>query len=1304
VADDRPALRPVDFDPFAPASAREAVLALTEPQAEIWTAAAMGPEANCSFNQCFAFELHGPLRVESLRAALDQAVARHEALRTVIALDGTSQTVRPPFSVDMPLIDLSAVDPAGQQLEFERALQQECETPFDLAEGPLVRAFVVRESADRHRFVLTVHHIVCDGWSSSVLFSDLGLLYAADCVGIPARLGPVASYREYIAARTSREQLVVAAADEEYWAAQYPSGAPILELPLARARPAAKTYRSGRVQLRVDNELYAAARKTGARSGATLFATLLAAYQALVYRLSGQSDFVVGIPFAEQPQLENSTLVAHCVNTVPLRARLDPAAPFAEQLRTVRQELADAQDHSRLTFGSLVRRLRIARDPSRTPLVAITFAMDKLGAPFDFGDVSIAALATPKSYSNFELMINIVDNGSELVVECDYNADLFDGPTVRRWLSHYESLLLGIVARPECALDALPILDDHEQLAVETGAGVSAFPQDRQLDMASEGGLPNLPFDRPESPGERSERGVVSRAVSGAAGAVERLAGDVGVSAERVALAAWVVVLAAYSGKSTVSVDVAADGAAARVEVDADSGLSFVSLAGLLSRSLDGSGSSAPVGPAVFVLEHGGGGFDAVASGASVALRLESGGGEDLLVASYDVGRFERSTVVRMLGHLETVLSQAMASGGAVKVGDVVVVPAAELALLQSWNATRVRWDGAATLVSLFGAVGGGSDAVAVQFGSRAVSYEEFERLARRVAGRLVELGVGRGSFVGVLCERSVELVAALHGVVMAGAAYVPLDPEYPPDRLDYMAGETGMRVVLCQGRLGGMIERTDVTMVDLERLLAGGAAGAGDSDFGPEAVDPDELAYVFYTSGSTGRPKGVANAHRGVANQLLWMQDRFGLGPGDVVLQKTPFSFDASVWEFFWPLQVGARLVIAEPGGHRDPAYLVQTIVRHGVNTIYFVPSMLRLFLEHPAAASCTSLRRVFCGGEALARDLQDRFFAVLPDAELHNLYGPTEAAIDVTAWQCRPDDSRRVVPIGAPIANTTIHILNDRLQPVPIGIPGELHIGGVQVAVGYVNRPELTAQAFIPDPFDPPGRLYKTGDLARWLPDGQVDYLGRLDHQIKLRGQRIELGEIEAVLRQHPAVTEVVVVAREDRRGDQRLVAYLTPSSHASSGLVETLRSELRRTLPEYMVPSHFVSVAAIPLAPNGKVDKKSLPAPDWEAVTTGTQHVAPRTPTESRLATIWADALGIASPGVHDDFFDLGGHSLEAAQVVITLRSAFQLDIAMRHLFERPTIAALAEIIDVLAVSAGNGGRQRDDARSDREEIEI
>jgi acyl carrier protein len=474
MADADPVLRPVDFDPFAPASARPARLPLTEPQAEIWTAAAMGREANCSYNQCFAFELRGVLRIESLRTALRQAIARHEALRAVIAPDGTGLEIRPPFSVEIPLVDLSELDPAAQAHELGALLEHECETPFDLAEGPLIRATVLRESADRHRFVLTAHHIVCDGWSSAVLFSDLGLLYAADCVGIPAQLGPAASFRDYIAEQTSPAQLAAATADEEYWAAQYPDGAPVLDLPLAGPRPRTKTYRSGQEHLTIGPERYTDLKAVGASAGATLFATLLAAFEVLVHGLSGQSDFVVGIPLAGQAGLDNSSLVAHCVNTVPLRARLDPDAPFAEHLRVVRQELVQAQRHSQATFGTIVRRLRLPRDPSRTPLVAITFTTDKIGAPFDFGDVVIASLTSPTSFSNFELGINLVDSGSEIVVECDYNSDLFDGPTVARWLSHYATVLDAIVARPDSPVGGLIVLDTADEQTISDDANADA--------------------------------------------------------------------------------------------------------------------------------------------------------------------------------------------------------------------------------------------------------------------------------------------------------------------------------------------------------------------------------------------------------------------------------------------------------------------------------------------------------------------------------------------------------------------------------------------------------------------------------------------------------------------------------------------------------------------------------------------------------------------------------------------------------------------------------------------------------------
>ena len=487
MADLGPRREAVDFNPFEPPSAREVRLPLTEPQAEMWTAAVMSDDANCSYNQCFALTLDGPLRVDSLRAALEQVVARHQGLRAAISPDGSGQTIRPPFAVELPLVDLSSLDSEARRRELERLLEGECETPFDLAEGPLVRAFVVRESAESHVFVLTAHHIVCDGWSSSVLFSDLGRLYTADRMGIPAQLEPAASYPQYVEDETSADSAKAAAADEAYWAAQYADGAPVLELPVIE-RPPVKTYRAGREHLRIDEELYSALKRTGATSSATLFAMLLGSFEVLTYRVSGQSDFVIGIAVAAQPKLDNPRLVAHCVSTVPLRARLDPARSFV-------QTRAGSPRRPRPGPGALGHDLRqhrapvnVARDASRTPLVPITFTLDRIGAPFDFGDLAIRTVATPKTYSNFELALNVVDSGSDLVVECDYNVDLFDGQTVQRWLSHYETLLRGVVAQTDATLAGLPILDDDERrrILVDWNDTHEPFPDVRRLDQLVE--------------------------------------------------------------------------------------------------------------------------------------------------------------------------------------------------------------------------------------------------------------------------------------------------------------------------------------------------------------------------------------------------------------------------------------------------------------------------------------------------------------------------------------------------------------------------------------------------------------------------------------------------------------------------------------------------------------------------------------------------------------------------------------------------------------------------------------------------
>ena len=537
-----------------------------------------------------------------------------------------------------------------------------------------------------------------------------------------------------------------------------------------------------------------------------------------------------------------------------------------------------------------------------------------------------------------------------------------------------------------------------------------------------------------------------------------------------------------------------------------------------------------------------------------------------------------------------------------------------------------------------------------------------------QLAGYLRELGVGPGMVVGVHLQRSLDLVIALLAVLEAGGAYLPLEPAYPAERLSWMLEDSGAPVVLSHSRLAPSLTTGTFRVIRLDEItdtLARRTAVPIVSGTGP-----DDLAYVIFTSGSTGRPKGVMCHHRGLSNRLRWMDETWPAAAGDRFLQKTPFSFDVSVWEIFGPLAAGARLVIARPDGHQDSAYLVETIASEEITWAHFVPSMLSVFLEETGLERCGALRRVSASGEALPSDLVERFHARLPGVELLNLYGPTEAAIEVTAWPCHPGGRHRGVPIGRPIANVAIHLVNPELRPVPVGVPGELLIGGVGVARGYLGRPELTADRFIPDPWPsfPGARLYRTGDLARWLPDGVIEYLGRIDHQVKIRGVRIELGEIEAVLAEDPAVRDCVVEVRENR-----LVAYVVPT--AIEGFDEaSLLGALRGKLPAAMVPSVMIILDQLPLNPNGKVDRGALPAVSSVVGAAAGGADLPRDRVELELVRVWEELLE-RPVGVRDDFFSLGGHSLLALRLLSGIERRFGLRLSVAALFRAPTVESLA-----------------------------
>ncbi|MCP3059808.1 non-ribosomal peptide synthase/polyketide synthase [Myxococcus sp. K38C18041901] len=1052
---------PTAVPPVVPVPRTDA-LPLSFAQQRLWFLDQLEP-GSAFYNIATGVKLFGSLDVSALERAFTELVHRHESLRTTFRAEGGApvQVIAPESHWRLEQVDLGTLSREERVLEVARRAEAEALRPFDLMRGPLLRTLLLRTSEQEHELVLVMHHIVSDGWSIGVLVREVGALYDAFARGLPSPLLPLpVQYADHAVWQRGWLRDDVLERQLAYWRARLAGASPALELPTDRPRPAVQTFRGGSRSLRWSRSLRDSVRALAQRESATPFMVLLAAFQTLLAKYSGQDDLCVGSPIANRTREETEGLIGFFVNTLVLRATLSPALSFRELVHQVRETTLGAYAHQDVPFEKLVEELQPARDLGRPPLFQVMLVLQNAPTTaLSAAGLRLEPTRAEGKTAKFDLTLEVTDTDDGFTGSLEFNSDLFDASTIDRMLGHLGALLESAVHAPERRWVDLEWMTPEERRQV-----VSEWNQ----------------TDRPRSKEAR--------------------------------------------------------------------------------------------------LHHG---FEAQA----------------------------RRT----------------------------------------------------------------PDAVAVVAEQTQLTYRELERRANQLAWHLRARGVGPESRVAVCAERSLELVVSLLGVLKAGAAYVPLDPSYPRERLEYMLEDAAPTVLLTQQHLLPSLPGRVPTRVCLDADAE--ALRRERTETPPVEVEGDGLAYIIYTSGSTGRPKGAMNTHSAICNRLAWMQEAYGLTAEDRVLQKTPFSFDVSVWEFFWPLMTGARLVMARPGGHREPAYLVDLVAREGVTTLHFVPSMLRPFLEEPRLKDCTRLSRVLCSGEALTPELRDFFHSRL-GAELHNLYGPTEAAVDVTAWACARDDQGARVPIGRPIANTRMYVLDEGLHPVPAGVPGELYIGGVQLARGYWRRPELTAERFVADPYSPVpgGRLYRTGDRARWLADGALEYLGRRDGQVKLRGFRIELGEVESVLRGQAGVREAVALVREDAPGDARLVAYVTAVPGATLEPSE-LRARLPRVLPEYMVPSALVLLDVLPLSPNGKVDRKALPAPlPREGDGAAPARVMARTPTEELLAGIWAEVLNLEEVGIHEDFFGLGGHSLLATRVLSRIRGAFGVELPLRRLFESPTVAKL------------------------------
>lgn len=1061
-------------------------LPLSYAQQRLWFLDQLEP-GSTAYNIPGSMHMKGDLNIAAMEQALSEVIRRHEALRTSFPIINGQpvQAIAAPQHVALPVRDLSSLPESERMVRAEQLKLEDAMQPFDLARGPLVRVQLLRLAADEHILLPSMHHIISDGWSLSIFLGELTTLYKAFAKGEPSPLPELeiqyADFaewqREYLRGEVLEQQLA-------YWRKQLADAPPAIELPTDKPRPALQSMHGATHRVFMSRDLGERLHAFSRAEGVTLYMTLLAAFNVLLARYTGQDEIVVGSPIAGRALKETEPLIGHFLNTLVLRTDLSGEPTFSELVKRVREVTLEAYAHQDVPFERLVEELQPARDLSRSPLFQVMFILLNMPTQkFELPGLSLIESESRVEMAKFELTLTMMETERGLVAALEYNTDLFESATIKRMVSHFEQLLETICSDAEQPITRLSLMTDEErhELLIKQNQTTAEYP--REICMHE-------------------------------------------------------------------------------------------------------------------LIEH-----------------------------------------------------QAAQT----------------------------------------------PELVAVMCGDEQLTYKELNERANQLGRHLKNLGVKPDALVGVLLERSIEMVVGVLGILKAGGAYVPLDPMFPAERLRFMIEDAGVRVLVTQAGLAetmpaplaGQLAAQGTKVICLDRDWSQIAAEST-ADFKSDAA-AESLAYVIYTSGSTGRPKGVMIEHRSLVNFLCSMQREPGLTAEDSLVAVTTLSFDIAGLELYLPLITGARVVIAQREEVIDAGALQRLLNTSEATVMQATPASWRMLIEGGWAGK--KELKVLCGGEALSRELADQL--VERSQEVWNMYGPTETTIWSSVKRIKADG--RAISLGHPIANTTMYVLNEHLQLVPRGVAGELYIGGEGLARGYFNRAELTEERFVADPFSHAegARMYRTGDRARWRTEDELEYLGRTDYQVKIRGYRIESGEIEALLAEHPAVGQAVVVVREDVAGDKRLVAYVVPVSgnsqdetlftdngrtNGSSILPSTSewREYLRERLPEYMVPSAFVTLMSLPLTPNGKVDRKQLLAPDEQRPDLASNYVAPQSEIEQQLAAIWREALRVEQVGRYDNFFDLGGHSLLMAQVHSRLQAEFKREVSMVELFRYPTINSLASFL--------------------------
>ncbi|WP_434756433.1 amino acid adenylation domain-containing protein [Paenibacillus amylolyticus] len=1037
------------------------LLPLSYAQEQIWFLEQYDP-GDFSYNSTWSVTMSGKLDRSVFNQSVKEIVNRHEILRSVYkTVDGRPvQCILPLSDYSANYIDLSDMSVEMQIIKLTELYEIEISTPLSLESAPLLRITIIKKEEEKYILLLTMHHIVSDGLSFSILWNEIFQLYQCTLKRSPNRLEELPfQYADYACWQRESTELGHYAKELDYWKNTLTGAPEVLELPLDRPRPAIQSSKGDILRFQLSHESYKRIKELSQNNSCTLFMTLLAAFNVLLYRYTSQDDIIIGCPVSNRMASGTEKLIGCFLNNIVLRTHVRGNQTFLTLLEQVRQQCLLAYGNQNIPFEKVIEALRPQRSTSYNPVFQVMFGVQTIKeSRSELGDFEVQFTEMDTNTAKFDLNISIVETENDLAGYIEYRTDLFDRETIERMLNSYQNLLIDITSDPTRVVSELKLLTPEEEQFI------------------------------------------------------------------------------------------------------------------LIDRNAT-----------------------------------------------------DKKYLLKGLHQLFTQRAEMHPSRSA-----------------------------------LF-------------FEGDHLSYGELNERANKLSHYLINKGVKQGSFVGISMHRSFEMIISLLAILKAGCAYVPLEPSFPKQRLQYIVNDSGLEWIITHRDVDQLFVDFDVECIHVERDKAYIDLS---KEMNPTIdVQMEDPAYVLYTSGSTGMPKGVVLRHEGVSNRIVWMQDELHLELEDRVLQKTSYTFDVSVWEFFWPLSYGGGLVLAKPDGHMDPQYLVQTIIQQRVTIIHFVPSMLQLFLEEKSVQQCHSLRQVICSGEALTYELKKRCLTTL-EARLFNMYGPTEASIDVSWEECSLEHLNKMVTIGKPIKNIKLHVLDANLAIVPFGVPGELFIEGVGLAKGYLNRKELTEEKFITHSFGDGVicSLYRSGDLVKLLPDGTIAYLGRLDHQVKINGLRIELGEIESVLQEHDHISDCVIIADQDHHGRSSMTGYiLTDDGNDISSSI--LREWLLQKLPEYMIPRQFVKLEKFPLTVSGKVDRNTI-AKYKPALAVQTVNAPPETELELSLSKIWEDVLSVQGIGVDDNFFELGGDSISSIRMVTKARDV-GIYLTAKDIFQNQSIARLAKV---------------------------